>query len=297
MPHLDKTIKLFLAGVAFACMAAAQSEAGAGTISGSAMDPSGAAVAGARVTATSVATGFQRVAETTEGGIFTLVRLPAGVYEVTVEKQGFKTLRRSGVVVNVGSVTPLDARLEIGAVSESITVTSEVGVVETSRSQTSTVVEEKLVRDLPINGRNFLDFSTLTPGVVRDPRGGDLSFGGQRGTVNSFLIDGADSNNLFFGQSTGRQGVRNPYSVSMDAVQEFQVNTNSYAPEIGRAAAGVVNVITKSGTNELHGTGFFFYRDTNLNANNAINKANNRPRAPYKFRQFGGNLGGPLAGR
>jgi outer membrane receptor protein involved in Fe transport len=272
----------------------AQSEAGAGIISGSVTDPSGAAVAGARVTATSTATGFQRTAETTEGGIFTLVRLPAGPYDVTVEKQGFKLLRRSGVVVNVGSVTPLDARLEIGAVTESVTVTAETGVVETTRSQTSTVVDEKLVRDLPINGRNFLDFTTLTPGVVRDPRGGDLSFGGQRGTVNSFLIDGADSNNLFFGQSTGRQGVRNPYSVSMDAVQEFQVNTNSFAPEIGRAAAGVVNVITKSGTNEVHGTGFFFYRDTNLNANNAINKTNNRPRAPYKFRQFGGNIGGPV---
>jgi len=284
----------YLLLLAAAAAAYAQSEAGAGTISGSVVDPSGAAVAGARVTALSPATGFQRSVETTESGIFTLVRMPAGSYDVTVEKQGFKQLRRGAVVVNVGSVTPLDVRLEIGAVSESVTVTGETGVVETTRSQTSTVVEEKLVRDLPINGRNFLDFTTLTPGVVRDPRGGDLSFGGQRGTVNSFLIDGADSNNLFFGQSTGRQGVRNPYSVSMDAVQEFQVNTNGFAPEIGRAAAGVVNVVTKSGTNELHGTGFFFYRDTNLNANNAINKANNRPRAPYKFRQFGGNLGGPV---
>ncbi len=287
-------IRCFLSVLACAAALLAQSEAGAGIISGVVTDPSSAAVGGARVTATSTTTGFQRVAETTEGGIFTLVRLPAGTYEVTVEKEGFKLLRRNNVIVNVGSVTPLDARLEIGAITEAVTVTAESGVVETSRSQTSTVVDEKLVRDLPINGRNFLDFTTLTPGVVRDPRGGDLSFGGQRGTVNSFLIDGADSNNLFFGQSTGRQGVRNPYSVSMDAVQEFQVNTNSFAPEIGRAAAGVVNVITKSGTNELHGTGFFFYRDTNLNANNAINKANNRPRAPYKFRQFGGNIGGPI---
>ncbi len=291
---MNKRIAMFMLGLALSCTAWAQSEAGAGTITGSVTDPSGAAVSGARVKATSTATGFQRTAETTEGGIFTLVRMPAGVYEVTVEKEGFKLLRRSEVVVNVGSVTPLAVRLEIGAVTESVTVTGDAGVVETSRSQTSTVVEEKLIRDLPINGRNFLDFTTLTPGVVRDPRGGDLSFGGQRGTVNSFLIDGADSNNLFFGQTLGRQGVRNPYSVSMDAVQEFQVNTNSYAPEIGRAAAGVVNVITKSGTNEFHGTGFFFYRDTNLNANNSINKANNRPRAPYKFRQFGGNLGGPV---
>ncbi|MBL8223170.1 MAG: hypothetical protein JNL62_28285, partial [Bryobacterales bacterium] len=196
--------------------------------------------------------------------------------------------------VNVGSVGALDVVLEVGGTQERVTVTADAAVIETTRSQTSTVVGEKLVRDLPINGRNFLDFTTLSPGVVRDPRGGDLSFGGQRGTTNSFLIDGVDSNNLFFGQSTGRQGVRNPYAVSQDAVQEFQVNTNGFAAEVGRAGGGVVNVITKSGTNDVHGTAFFFYRDTNLNANNSFNKANGRPRAPYKFRQFGGNVGGPV---
>jgi outer membrane receptor protein involved in Fe transport len=271
-----------------------QSETGAGTINGTVTDPSGAAVGGVRVTALNQGTGLQRGAETTDGGLFSLPRLPVGVYSLTMEKQGFKTAKRENVTVNVGSILTLDITLEVGGVTETVTVTGDVGAVETARSQTSTVVNDKLIRDLPINGRNFLDFTTLTPGVVRDPRGGDLSFGGQRGTVNSFLIDGADSNNLFFGQSTGRQGVRNPYAVSQDAVQEFQVNTNGFAAEIGRAAGGVVNVITKSGTNELHGTGFFFYRDTNLNANNAINKANGRPRAPYKFRQFGGNVGGPI---
>ncbi len=271
-----------------------QSETGAGTISGTVTDPSGASVGGVRVTALNQNTGLQRATESTEGGLFNLSRLPVGVYAVTLERAGFKTAKRENVTVNVGAVLMLDVALEIGGITETVTVTGDVGAVETSRSQTSTVVNEKLIRDLPINGRNFLDFTTLTPGVVRDPRGGDLSFGGQRGTVNSFLIDGADSNNLFFGQSTGRQGVRNPYAVSQDAVQEFQVNTNGFAAEIGRAAGGVVNVITKSGTNELHGTGFFFYRDTNLNANNTISKANGRPRAPYKFRQFGGNVGGPI---
>ncbi len=207
---MRKVFLTLLVSLLAALPAAAQSEAGAGTITGLVLDPSGAPVAGARITATAAATGLQRTAVSTEGGLFTLVRLPAGTYDVTVEKEGFKQLRRSGVVVAVGSVTPVDARLEIGAVTESVTVTAEAALVETSRTQTSTVVGEKLVRDLPINGRNFLDFVTLTPGVVRDPRGGDLSFGGQRGTVNSFLIDGTDSNNLFFGQSTGRQGVRNP---------------------------------------------------------------------------------------
>ena len=213
---------------------------------------------------------------------------------VTVEKAGFKTVKFTDITVNVGSTVTLDVRLEVGGATETVTVNEDAAAIETTRSQTSTVVNERLVRDLPINGRNYLDFTTLTPGVVRDPRGGDLSFGGQRGTLNSFLIDGADSNNLFFGQSTGRQGTRNPYSVSQDAVQEFQVNTNGYSAEVGRAAGGVVNVITKSGTNDLHGGAFFFYRDTNLNANNSINKANNRPRNLYKFRQFGANVGGPV---
>jgi outer membrane receptor protein involved in Fe transport len=134
----------------------------------------------------------------------------------------------------------------------------------------------------------------LSPGVVRDPRGGDISFGGQKGTMNSLLIDGADSNNLFFGQSSGRQGVRNPYSISQDAVQEFQVSTNGYSAEVGRAGGGVINVITKSGTNDLHGALFYFARNDAFNANNSFFKSVNRPRLPYKIHQFGGNLGGPV---
>jgi hypothetical protein len=257
-------------------------------------DPSGSLIAGAKVTATNKATGLVRESTTTDGGVYTLVRLPVGDYDLKFEFQGFKTLSRPNVPLTVGAVLTVDVTLQVGQATESVTVDAEVPVVETTRSQTSTLVGEKFIKDLPINGRNFLDFTVLTPGVVRDPRGGDLSFGGQRGTVNSFMIDGTDSNNLFFGQSTGRQGVRNPYAVSQDAVQEFQVNTNGFAAEIGRAGGGVVNVITKSGTNDFHGGGFFFYRDTNLNANNSFQKSLNRARAPYKFRQFGGNLGGPI---
>src|SRR5262249_39810070 len=139
-------------------------------------------------------------------------------------------------------------------------------VIETTRSQTSTVVNQRAVEDLPINGRNFLDFAVLTPGVVKDPsRGGDLSFGGQRGTMNSLTVDGSDANNVFFGQSTGRAGTgRSPYSFSEDAVQEFQVAANSYTAEIGRAGGGVINVVTKSGSNDFHGTAFEFFRDKSM---------------------------------
>src|SRR5436190_3607677 len=275
----------------------AQSDVGAATLNGTVVDPSGASVANAKVTAINTATGFTRSTQTTETGLYTFTRLPVGTYDVTAELQGFKVAKRSGLQLNVGAVATLDISLEVGTAQEQVTITAEVPVVETTRSQTSTVVNEKAVADLPVNGRNFLDFTLLTPGVTRDQsRSGDLSFGGQRGTANSLLVDGADSNNVFFGQTTGRTGTgRNPYSFSQDAVQEFQVNTNGYNAEIGRAGGGVINVITKSGTNDLHGTVFEFFRDKALNANTWANNRRGLPKRAYHFNQFGGNLGGPIA--
>ncbi len=222
--------------------------------------------------------------------------MPVGTYDLTIQQTGFKISKRTGIPLGVGAVVTFDVALELGATQETVNVTAEVPVVETTRSQTSTVVNSQAVAELPINGRNFLDFTVLTPGVTRDPtRGGDLAFGGQRGTSNSLLVDGSDANNTFFGQSTGRAGTgRNPYSFSQDAVQEFQVSTNGYAPEVGRAGGGVINVITKSGTNEFHGTAFEFFRDKALNANSWENNRRNIPRRNYHFNQFGGNLGGPV---
>ena len=274
----------------------AQSEVGSATLNGTITDPSGAAIAGAKVTATNTATGFTRGTTTTDTGLFSFPALPVGNYDVSVEAQGFKTAKRAGMALAIGAVATLDARLEIGTATETVDVSSEAGLVETTRSQTGSVVNEKAVADFPVNGRNFLDFTGLTPGVVRDPtRTGDLAFGGQRGTSNSVLVDGADSNNIFFGQSTGRAGTgRNPYSFSQDSVQEFQVSANSYAAEVGRAGGGIINVVTKSGTNDFHGTIFEFYRDKALNANTWIRNQRRLPKAPYHFNQFGGNLGGPV---
>lgn len=272
-----------------------QSEVGGATVTGTVSDASGASVLGAKVTVTDDRTGFSRAVETNAAGLFTFVRVPVGSYTVEVDKPGFKPMRRPGVDLAVGAVLNLDFTLEVGSTQETVTVTGEVPLVETTRSQTSTNVNERAVRELPINGRNFLDFTLLTPGVVRDPRGGDLSFGGQRGTANSLLVDGMDSNNLFFGQSAGRAGSgRNPYSFSQDAVQEFQVNANGYAAEIGRAGGGVINVVTKSGTNDVHGTAFWFFRDRELNANTWINKQRGVPRQPYHYNQYGGTVGGRL---
>ncbi len=286
-----------LFGFAMASLLAfGQSEVGGAALNGTVLDPSGATVAQAKVTAKNPSTGLIRVTQSSDGGVYTFVRLPVGVYDVSVEKAGFKSYKKAGVALTVGAVVTLDATLEIGAVTETTTVTADTPLVETSRVSTATTVTEKAVRDLPINGRNFLDFTVLTPGVVRDQtRGGDLSFGGQRGTSNSVLVDGGDSNNLFFGQSSGRAGGgRNPYTFSQDAVQEFQVNTSGYAPEIGRAGGGVINMVTKAGSNNFHGTGFWFFRDRELNANSPINKARGIGRQPYHFNQFGGNIGGPI---
>ena len=273
-----------------------QSQIGGATLNGTVTDPSGAVVAGAKITALQTATGFMRVTESSGGGLYSFSSLPVGGYDVSVEKAGFSATKLGGITLTIGAVATLDVRLTVGTTAESVSVDAQIPVVETTRSQTSTVVDSASVAELPINGRNFLDFTLLTPGVVRDPtRGGDISFGGQRGTANSLQVDGSDANNTFFGQSTGRSGTgRNPYSFSQDAVQEFQVNTNTYAPEIGRAGGGVVNVITKSGTNKFHGTAFEFFRDKGLNANSWENNRIGVAKRNYHYNQFGGNIGGPI---
>ncbi|MCU1238497.1 MAG: hypothetical protein JWP63_6464, partial [Candidatus Solibacter sp.] len=271
-------------------------ESGGATINGTVTDPSGALIAGAKVTAIQSSTGARRTTQTSSAGLFSLSAVPAGTYDVTVEAPGFKQAKFAAVPVTVGSVVTLDARLEVGTSTETVDVSADAPVIESTRSQTSTVVDQKAIASLPINGRNFLDFAVLTPGVVRDPsRSGDLSFGGQRGTANSLTVDGSDANNVFFGQSIGRAGTgRNPYSFSQDAVQEFQVSANGYAAEVGRAGGGVINVITKSGTNQFHGTAFEFFRDKALNANSWENNRARLPKRNYHFNQFGGNLGGPV---
>jgi len=264
-----------------------------GSISGNVIDDSGAAVPGVTITVTSRATGAVRTAVSNEAGSFK-IPLAAGVYDVSSELSGFQPYKVSGLTVNVGSDTTIKVPMKVG-LTQSVTVTGEAPLVETTRTQISSVVNEKMIENLPTNGRNFIDFVLTTPGVVKDVRGGDISFAGQRGTLNSLVVDGANNDNTFFGQALGRTGSgRAPYQFSQDAVKEFQVNTNAYSAEYGRAGGAVINVITKSGTNEFHGTGFYFLRDKDYNANDYINKINNRVKGPYHFDQFGFSLGGPI---
>jgi len=277
-----------------------------GTVEGFVTDPSGAAVAAASVTLGDAAKGTQLTSTTDSAGRFVFPVVPSGSYTLRVEQQGFAANETQNVIVTVGAKISLSIALRIASATEQVEVNTEVPVVDTTRTTVSESVNARAVAELPVNGRNFLDFTLLTPGVVRDVRGGDLSFGGQRGTLNSLTIDGTDNNNTFFGQSLGRTGSgRAPYQFSQDAVQEFQVNTSSYAPEFGRAGGAVINVVTKSGTNQFHGTAFEFYRDRGLNANDqiysqqlAFYRNGLRSTAPlkpaYHYNQFGGNIGGPI---
>jgi outer membrane receptor protein involved in Fe transport len=264
-----------------------------GSVSGSVTDDSASALPGVTVTTENAATGATRSAVTNGTGYYQVGLLPPGRYTVTAALDGFQSVRRD-VTVNISSDVTLNITLRVG-VAETVTVTASAPLIETERTQVSSVVNETAIENLPVNGRNFIDFVLTTPGVVKDVRLGDISFAGQRGTLNSLVIDGANNDNTFFGQALGRTGSgRAPYQFSQDAVQEFQVNTNAYSAEFGRAGGAVINVVTKSGGNELTGSLFYFLRDKDYNANDYINVINNRAKSPYHFDQYGATAGGPI---
>src|SRR6185295_14964676 len=288
---------LFVCLLSISISVLAQSQANTGNIEGRVTDSNAAAVPNVTVTSTNVATGLSKNVVTNDEGIYRIVFLPPGIYKVeTGSGQGFAPTSFMNVVVTVGGQTPLDIQLAVGnARVEMVDVSAEGQVVETTRTSISSVVNERAIENLPVNGRNFLDFATLTPGVVRDPtRQGDLAVGGQKGTLNSLQVDGADNNNTFFGQSFGRTGTRPPYQFSEESVQEFQVNQNGFSAEFGRAGGAVINVVTKSGTNDWHGSAFEFFRDEALNSNTPILTARNAKRPKSQINQFGATIGGPI---
>ena len=289
---------LCLAALLFALVPAGRlfAQSSLGSITGNVVDTSGGAVPGAAVSIRNVDTGASRTAMSGVSGGFTFPQLSPGTYTVSGELAGFSPAKVTNVTVSVGGDTTVKLVLEPAGVQATVTVSSEAPLIETTKTQVSSVVNEKMIQALPTNGRNFLDVVLSTPGVVKDNfRVGDLVFAGQRGTLNSIVVDGADNNNTFFGQALGRTGSgRAPYQFSLDSVKEFQVNTNAYSAEYGRAGGAVINVVTKSGTNEYHGNAFYFYRDQKLNAKNYIDAYNGRVKAPYHFDQFGATFGGPI---
>jgi hypothetical protein len=274
-----------------------QAQSTGGAIEGTVTDESGAVLPGANVTVTNLGTGLIRSATTDATGGYRALLLPIGTYSVQAALDGFATTTRPELTLSLGQTLTVDLSLQLAATAETITVTAEAPVIESTRTHQASTVNARSVAQLPTNGRNFIDFVLTTPGVTRDVRLGDISFAGQRGTLNSLVVDGADNNNTFFGQALGRTGSgRAPYQFSQDAVAEFQVNRNAYSAEYGRAGGAVINVVTKSGSNEFKGSLFEFYRDKSLNANSWANKTAVPPRAksPYRFDQFGGSLGGPI---
>ena len=256
---LRASVRLFaiLIFVAALAPAAVRAQVVTGSIEGTVVDASGGVLPGATVTLVSVATGVNRTVVTDAQGLFRVPLLPVGSYDVTAELAGFTTTRQSDVPLTLGQTVTLRLEMAVASVAEKVLVSSVSPIVETARSQVSSTVNERAIANLPVNGRNFIDFALLTPGVTRDVRTGDISFAGQRGTLNSLVVDGADNNNTFFGQTLGRAGSgRAPYQFSTDVVQEFQINSNAYSAEYGRAGGAVINVVTKSGTNAIHGSAF-----------------------------------------
>ncbi len=294
---MRKFFPLLVGILLFARIAFAQSQATTGNIEGRVVDPNGAAVPNITVTAKNKDTGLQKNVSTTDDGNFVLSFLTPGNYTVTTAAgQGFGAATYENIRVTVGAKSTIEIALSAGGAVNVVDVSAEGQGVETTRTSISSTVEERRIINLPTNGRNFLDFVTLTPGIVRDPtRSGDLAVGGQKGTLNSLQVDGTSSDNTFFGQSSGRTGSgRAPSQFSVDTVKEFQVNQNGFSAEYGRAAGAVINVITKSGTNHFTGSAFEYYRNAKLNARNPILVAANRVRPPGKINQFGGTFGGPI---
>lgn len=274
-------------------LTATAQDASTGVIRGTVTDISGAFIPEARVTATNSATNAEHSTTTDEVGNFAVQLLPPGEYFLVVEAPNMATVRRV-VAVEVGGEVQLQLRLALGATKQEIEVSGDNPIVQTQPSTVSSLIPEHEINNLPLNGRRFTDLALLTPGVTQDPRGltsssnGDLSFGGIRGTQTSMLVDGGDANNGFFGQARGRY--RAPYQFSNETVQEFRVSSNTYGAEIGRSGGAVINVVTKSGSNRIHGSTFYFIRDDVFNAQPAFTDIKPQDRQ----QQFGFTLGGPL---
>src|SRR5437879_3207009 len=281
-------IALILSASAFA------QDASTGAVRGNVSDASGAKIASAQVTLTNSATGIIRKLTTDAQGRFDFDLLSPGDYELTVSASGMAAFAATQIKVDLGGAVTLQITMRIAGANETISVSDAAPVVETQPGTVSDVLDERAITELPLNGRRFTDIVLLTPGVTQDPRGltsssnGDLSFGGVRGYNSSFLVDGADNNNGFFGQARGRY--RAPYQFSNEVVQEFRVSSNTYGAELGRSGGAVVNVVTKSGSNIAHGSLFYYLRVGRTAATHPFV----RKKYPDKQNQFGFSVGGPI---
>src|SRR5689334_6941186 len=299
-----KTRKLFvvcLLTLGLSAVAFAQSTT-TGAIGGVVTNPNKEVVPGAAVTVKNIGTNKEDSATTDDTGRFKVANLQPGNYAVTVNSSGFSPVTQENVVVEIGRETNLEVALSLGPVTGTVDVSAEAPVINTTQQDFSSNINQTSINELPINGRRWSNFALLTPGAVPDGTFGLISFRGISGLLNNNTIDGGDNNQAFFAEERGR--TRISYSISQAAIREFQVNTSSYSAEYGRAAGGVTNAVTKSGTNQFHGDAFFYDRDNRLGARNplAVNSVQVAPGVfdnvgikPVDVRyQFGGTIGGPI---
>jgi hypothetical protein len=272
----------------------AQSQATTGVIEGTVTDATGAALPGVTVTIHNTATNFEQTSITDSAGRFRGVLLPLGPYEVTAMLEGFSKQVQKGIDLAVGQTLTLSFRLKQAAVSEEIVVTAAAPLIETARTEGATRIDEKAMSGLPNNGRNFLELTKLTPGVtvVQGPDGDELSINGQKGISNNISVDGADFNNPFFGEQRG--GQRPAFTFNLDAVKEMVVVADGANAEFGRSQSGFVNVITKSGTNDLQGTAHFVTKPDSLSANPKRPNGTEAPKVQATQNQIGFTVGGPI---
>jgi len=275
----------------------------AGNITGTVRDQQGAAVANAEVTFQEENTGASRTVRTNDDGFYSAPSLPAGRYSISAAPQGFKKSLVPGVVLHVSENKTVNLEVQVGQVTETVTISSDAAIVETRSGEVSSLVSEKQVSQLPLNGRNYAQLALLVPGtspVTQSGAGGafrtggtgldsgvDMSVNGNQSNSNLWTIDGV--NNMDVGSN--RTLLVFP---SIDAIQEFRVERNSFSAEFGQAQGAVVNLITKGGGNDFHGTGFYFLRDDSLNANSFFLNRTGAKKGVLEYKNFGGNFNGPI---
>ena len=266
-----------------------------GGIVGTIHDEKGNSISGAKVTVTSPATGLQRQTTTADNGIFRLLALPTGTYQVSAEAPGFATATSTGIEVGVDQVRTIDVVLRVGAEKQVVEVQADAALTQTETSKLGAIIDNRKVEDLPLNGRDFAQLARLNPGVAASGGGGGqqggeggvsgFSSNGQRSTSNNFMVDGVDNNDYFGGSAAQLP--------SIDSIQEFEVQTNTFSAEYGRNTGSVVNLVTKSGSNSLHGSLYEFFRNDVLDARNYFNDTQ-FAKSALRLNQFGGTLGGPI---
>jgi hypothetical protein len=275
-----------------------------GTILGTVTDPSGAVVSGAKVTVKNVGTGLERTTDTSADGSYALPELPIGTYTVTITLTGFQTAVTTGVTVDVAGERRVDAALKTGQVSTRVEVSADtLPLVETTTNTLGGVLTAQTVENMPVNGRDYTKLIYMNPGVAGSPDEisdspgsfGEFSMNGARGRSNNYLLDGTDMNDGYRNDpAINEAGVFGTPStiLPIDAVAEVNVLSN-FAPEYGRSAGAIVNIVTKSGTNKIHGTGADYFRNDALDARNYFNPSS-QPKAPFHNNQYGASLGGPI---